>query len=79
MFRLAKTICLLLSFTAVDARTFIDSKDVTHVTEKDKPVIVTFAHRAITLRNYGKRFGVLSVPVHALREFSKDSFPSLRP
>jgi len=46
---------LSANFLAVtaDKRTYVDSNGITHNTEKDKPKIVTWAFRAVSMSHYG--------------------------
>jgi len=46
-------IFLSIASAVVNAREFVDDLGVTHQTDKDKPTIVTFAHKAVTLARYG--------------------------
>ena len=58
LFAKAATLLSALAASAVGyasaERTFTDAKGIKHATTKDKPKIVTFAHRAVSLRHYGK-------------------------
>ena len=47
-------IFLSIASAVVNAREFVDDLGVSHQTDKDKPTIVTFAHKAVTLARYGK-------------------------
>lgn len=50
----AKFLCLLSILNVADgSRTYVDSKGVTHVSDKTKPSVVMFAHKAVSLKNYG--------------------------
>ena len=58
---LMKPILLLSALAAADAaeRKFVDAKGTEHVTFKDKPKVVMFAHRAVSMRHYGKHDSVV--------------------
>ena len=53
-FALIPIIGALQATIATATREYTDALGVKHTTDKDKPKIVTWAHRAVSMSHYGK-------------------------